>query len=80
MLLAGLVLGLLYFAALRRTSVLLAAGNDWTHPLLFTAARIGGAVVFLVLAAKLGAAPLLAAFAGFLVARMIALRFVRRSA
>lgn len=76
---AGLAFGLVYFAALCRTSILLATGRGWTALLAFTVARIGAAVIFLALAAKLGAAPLLAAFAGFLAARAIAIRVVRRS-
>ncbi|HUK07427.1 MAG TPA: ATP synthase subunit I [Stellaceae bacterium] len=76
---AGVAFGLIYFAVLRRTSVLLAAGGGWTAPLAFTAARICGAVIFLTLAAELGAASLLAAFIGFLVARAIAVRVVRRA-
>jgi len=76
---AGVAFGLLYFAALRRTVTHLAARSGWATPLLFTVSRVGAALVFLALAATLGAAPLLAAFAGFLVARGLALRAVRRN-
>ena len=76
---AGIAVGLVYFAALRRTSVLLTTSSGWMAPLAFTAVRIGGVVVFFALAAKLGAAPLMVAFAGFLSARAIAIRLVRRS-
>ena len=75
---AGIAFGLVYFAALRRTSVLLATGSGWMAPLTFTASRIGGVIVFFALAAKLGAAPLVVAFAGFLAARAIAIRYVQR--
>ena len=75
----GGAFGLVYFAALRRTVALLATGSGWASPLLFTLCRIIGAVAFLTLAAKLGAAPLLAAFLGFLVARAIAVRVVREA-
>jgi len=76
---AGLAAGLLYFTALRRTSILLASGGGRTGLLVLWASRIGGAVVFLALAAKLGAAYLLAAFLGFLISRTIAVRIVRGS-
>lgn len=76
---AGTAFGLLYFTALRRTSVLLAGNGGWTGALGFTLARIGGVVLFLGLAARFGAVPLLAAFTGFLAARAIALRAVRRA-
>ena len=79
MALAGVAFGFLYFAALRRTVALLAARRSWAAPLLFTGSRIGAALLFLALAATQGAAPLLAAFAGFLVARAFALRAVRRN-
>ncbi len=75
---AGIAFGLVYFAALRKTSVLLAIGSGWTVPLAFTASRIGGAIVFFALAAKLGAAPLIATFAGFFAARAVAIRHLRR--
>jgi hypothetical protein len=77
--LAGGIFGLVYFAALRRTTALLAAGAGWSGPLALTLARILGALAFLTLAARLGAVPLLAAFAGFLAARAITLRFARRT-
>ena len=76
---AGVLVGLAYFAALRRTSILVAAGAAWRGPAALTVSRIGGAAVFLALAARLGAAALLAAFFGFLVARALALRAARRS-
>ncbi len=77
MALAGVLAGMLYFAALRRCSVLLVSGAGWLAPLALTLGRIGGAVLFLLLAARLGAAPLLAALAGILVARALSLRLER---
>ena len=76
--LAGFVFGLAYFAAVQRTALLFAAGRGWLAPVALTVGRIGAAVLFLALAARLGAAPLLAGFAGFLLARAVALRAARR--
>lgn len=76
---AGIAFGLVYFAALRRTIALFTAGRGWLGLLAGTLGRIGAAVVFLAVAAKLGAAPLLAAFLGFLLARGVALRARRRA-
>lgn len=78
MALAGAAFGLVYFAALDRTVVLLAAGRGWLGPAALTFGRIGAATILLALIARLGAAPLLAAFLGFLAARAVALRAVRR--
>jgi hypothetical protein len=74
---AGFAFGLIYFAALRRTAVLFAAGSGWLAPSALTLGRIGTATIILTLAARLGATPLLATFVGFLVARGIALHAVR---
>jgi hypothetical protein len=79
MALSGVVFGLLYFAALRRTSILLAAGGRCINLLVLTFSRILGIVVFLSLTAKLGAAALLAAFGGFLAARATAVRVIQRA-
>jgi hypothetical protein len=76
--LAGFILGLAYFAAVQRTALLFVAGGGWLAPVALTLGRIAAAVLFLALAARLGAAPLLAGFAGFLLARAIALRVARR--
>ena len=76
---AGLVFGLTYFAVMKRTVALFVRSDGWVQPLALTLARIGAVVVFLFLAAKLGAAPLLAAFIGFLIARTLALRAERRA-
>ena len=79
MIISGLAFGLLYFATLKRAAALVASGGGWMGPLGLTLARIVAAVIFLSLAAKLGAAALLAAFLGFLLARALALRAVRRA-
>jgi hypothetical protein len=77
MALAGFVFGLIYFAALERTVILFASGRGWLGPLGLTLGRAAAAVIFLGLAAKLGALSLLAAFVGFLLARVAALRVTR---
>lgn len=76
---AGIVFGLAYFATLRRAVTLFTAGRGWVGPLALTLARIAAAVIFLGLAAKLGAAALIAAFLGFLLARTVMLRVARRA-
>ncbi len=79
MALAGFGFGFLYFAALHRTAILFASQRGWLFPVALTLLRIGAAAGFLTLAAKLGAAPLLSAFAGFLLARTLALRIAGRA-
>jgi len=79
MALAGLALGLVYFASLKRSVTLFVGGKNWLAPLMLTLGRIGAAVALLYVAAKLGAAPLLTAFIGFLIARALALRAERRT-
>lgn len=74
---AGLLFGLLYFAVLRRTVALFVGDHGWSRPLALTLGRVGASVAFLLVAAKLGAAPLLAAFIGFLIARALALHAER---
>jgi hypothetical protein len=75
----GLVAGLIYFSILRRTAVLLSSGQDRFTALVLTLARIALAGVVLVSAARMGPVPLLAAFAGFLWARALALHSARKS-
>jgi len=79
MIISGFAFGLLYFATLKRAAALFASGSSWMGPLGLTLGRIAAAVIFLSLAARLGAAALLAAFLGFLVARALALRAERRA-
>jgi hypothetical protein len=76
----GLVFGLAYFAALRRTADLFSAGKGYLVPAALTLGRFAGAVAVFGLAAWLGALPLLAALLGFLLARTAALRTARRTA
>jgi NhaP-type Na+/H+ or K+/H+ antiporter len=78
MLVAGIGLGFAYFALMRRSTESYLAGGGWLAPLALTAARLAGAVVVLAVAAHFGAASLLAVFGGFLIARAIVLRRVRR--
>ena len=78
--LAGLVFGLVHFAALRRTVDLYSAGRSRLAAAALTLGRIAGTIVFFGLAARLGALPLLSAFLGFLLARTLALRAARRTA
>jgi hypothetical protein len=73
----GFALGLVYFVALRKSVALFVRGTCWWGASALTIGRVGAAIVFLTLAAKLGAATLLAAFAGFLLARSVALRSAR---
>jgi hypothetical protein len=75
---AGFAFGLLYFAALKRSVAVFVAGRGLLAPLSLTLARLAAAVVFLGLAAHVGAAALLAAFIGFLLARTLALRSAQR--
>lgn len=77
---AGLAFGGAYFAALRRTADLLAGGGPRFWPAAWTLGRLAAAIIFLGIAAKAGALPLLTALAGFLLARAPALRAVRRTA
>jgi F1-F0 ATPase (N-ATPase) AtpR subunit len=79
MLAAGLICGLAYFRALRRTADLLAGRDGWFVPAALTVARIGGAIVVLSVIARLGALALLTTLAGFSMARMSALRSSRRA-
>lgn len=72
--LAGLVVGLAYFRALRLTADLFAQGRGWTLPLGLTLVRLAGLIAVLYLTVQLGAAPLIASFLGFLLARTIAVR------
>ena len=69
----GLNFGLVYFQALLRTADLLAGGRGWLVPAGLTLARVVGAILVLAFMARLGGTALLAAFLGFLLARMIAL-------
>lgn len=77
---AGLIVGFAYYGALWRTVTLLAGGSPWLVPVALTLGRIGGAVLVLGVAARFGAPDLIAALAGIIVARLLAVRVVRRVA
>lgn len=79
MALAGVGFGFGYFALLRRTATLATVGHGWVGPAVLTIGRVGLAVLFFGFAVRLGAAALLAGFAGFLVARWAAMRGARRA-
>ncbi len=77
---SGGALGVAYFACLHETVTLFAADGGWTRPALLTAARLIAATAAFAFAARLGAGPLLAGFAGFLVARSVLLHRARSAA
>ena len=76
---SGFAFGVFYFAVLERSVTLFASNHRWLGPLALTLGRIAAAVLFLGLAAKLGALSLLAALTGFLLARAASLRAARRT-
>ena len=76
----GALLGLVYFACLRWTTELLATDGGWARPAVLTFVRFAAVTAAFGLAARWGAVPLLAGFAGFLVSRGIALRQARSAA
>jgi len=78
-LLAGFAVGVVYFESLRRTVVRCTARTGWLEPAALTAGRIAVAVAVFAIAARVGAVALLLCFAGFLLARHIALRRSRRA-
>jgi len=78
--LGGLAFGCAYFAVLRRTVDFYTAGRGLLVPALLTVGRLATAILFLAVAARVGALPLLLAFLGFLVARMLALFAARKAA
>ena len=77
--LTGLVVGLVHFAALWWSIERYSAGRGQLAAAALTLGRNAGTIVFLGLAARLGALPLLASFLGFLLARTLALRAARRT-
>jgi len=74
----GFVFSLAYFALLRRTAILFTAGRGLILPAALTLGRLAAVTFILGVAAKLGAAPLLATFLGFLLARAVSLHAVNR--
>jgi N-ATPase, AtpR subunit len=77
---AGFALGMGYFASLRRGVRLAVARHRWSSYLLLALARMTAAALFLAFAVRWGVPALLAAFAGLLAARRIAVRAARRPA
>jgi len=77
---AGLILGVAYFGSLRRSVRLSIEQHAWWRYMVAALTRIVAAALFFTLAVRWGAAALLAAFAGFLVARLLAVRAARRLA
>jgi hypothetical protein len=77
---AGFGFGVGYFAALRRCVELYRAGGAHLASVALTLGRVSGALLFFGLAVRCGALPPLAALLGFLLARSLALRPVRRTA
>ena len=75
---AGLVLGMAYFASLRRVVQFVVVCRAWSPYVLLGLARIAAAALFFTFAARWGVPALLAAFAGFLAARQLAVRSSRR--
>lgn len=77
---AGFVVGRGYFGSLRRSVLLWVAQGTWSTSILLALARIAGAALFFTFAVRWGVPALLAAFAGFLAARQLAVRAARRPA
>ncbi len=76
----GVLLGLLYFLALRRTVSRFVVRPSWPGLIVSTLVRVLGAATVLAVTARLGALALLAALLGFLLARGLALRNRRGAA
>ena len=77
---AGFALGMVYFASLRRGVRASVERHAWWRYVMSALTRIAAAALFFVLAVRWGAPALLAAFAGFLAARYLAVRAARRIA
>lgn len=77
---AGFALGAAYFASLRRSVRLSLERDLWRRYVPPAIIRIAAAALFFSLAVRWGLPALLAAFAGFLAARYLALRSARRVA
>ncbi len=78
--LAGAVVGVVYFRAVWATARLLAGGGGRGRAIGFTLVRLALLAGFLVLAARGGAGPLLAAALGILLARFAVMRRLGRPA
>lgn len=76
----GFVVGMAYFASLRRVVQFVVARRAWSPYVLLGLARIAAAGLFFTFAARWGVPALLAAFAGFLAARQLAVHSAGRMA
>ncbi|MEX5578857.1 ATP synthase subunit I [Pseudophaeobacter sp. A-200-2] len=76
-LLAGLVLGAVYFVLLGRTVAAIEADAGWRRAAVFVGLRLVLATGAFALAAMQGTAPLVLTLLGFIAARMIAIRRVK---
>lgn len=74
----GLASGMVYFRGLRLGVDIFVAGHGWLMPTGLTIARITGLIGILSLATLLGPIALIACFLGFLLARAITLRSLRK--
>lgn len=73
----GFLAGIAYFAALNRTVALYLTGTSRWRSVGAHLLRIAAVLTFFSLIVQLGAQPLLAAFAGLLIARPVAMRVLR---
>jgi hypothetical protein len=71
---SGFILGMIYFAALRRSVDVLGTDGGRLRWTALTLGRLVGITLFLAAAVRFGPLPLLSAFLGFLIARGFALR------
>jgi hypothetical protein len=76
----GFVLGAAYFTSMRRSVRSSVARGSWARYMLLTPVRVAAAALFLSFAVRWGVSALLAASAGFLIARQLAVRAARRLA
>lgn len=76
----GFALGLGYFASLRHGVQLAIARHVWRPYIVWALVRIAAAALFFTFVLRWGLPALLAAFAGFLAARTLAMRGARRLA
>ncbi len=74
----GFALGAVYFAAMRRTALLIATRSGALQAIALTVGRGAVAIAVLGYSAWFGAVPILSAFVGFLLARSTAMRGARR--
>jgi hypothetical protein len=75
----GALGGWAYFRMLRLTVESFVEGRGWRRAVLLSLGRLSGVGAMLWIAAQFGAVPLLAAFAGFLLARRFALAAARKA-